>query len=307
MKAGGAERGTVGSFSKPPVDWVRWGREYAFYKSISYPMSRPDTEPFDLEDALHLPVEQRVFYHGTSKRNARHIVAHGLRDWSWIDTTPKLRYLSERGGVQRYLHDGNLGRGTYLTCNWRIALFYGSVLFRVSLRPGTRLLRMDLPPDHRVLDSLKREFGREILKKSPLKVMPRNKRLTLNEAIQLARHHYFNYTHIPWPKYMKEQKRVKELRSILVRYGFHGWGEANHMNGTVIFATDRIRLHEVVMCMPTTLHVFADADMHDPNGPYPSLEAYVQTMHRATNRGAENTRKWFYEANRRLRARCGDQ
>jgi len=63
------------------------------------------------------------------------------------------------------------------------------VLFRVALRPGTRLLRLDLPPDRKVLDTLKREFGKVILVKNPLKVMPHNKRLTLNEAVQLARYH----------------------------------------------------------------------------------------------------------------------
>jgi hypothetical protein len=45
---------------------------------------------------------------------------------------------------------------------------------------------------------------------------------------------------------------------------------------------------------------------HDPtrrHGPHASLEAMITTMHRATNRGAENTRKWFHEANRLLEVR----
>jgi hypothetical protein len=36
-------------------------------------------------------------------------------------------------------------------------------MFRVELQPGTRLLRLDLPPERKTLDTLKRNFGNEIL------------------------------------------------------------------------------------------------------------------------------------------------
>jgi hypothetical protein len=39
------------------------------------------------------------------------------------------------------------------------------------------------------------------------------------------------------------------------------------------------------------------------DGPHASLDLMIQTMHRATNPAAENTRKWFHEANRMLSAR----
>jgi hypothetical protein len=38
------------------------------------------------------------------------------------------------------------------------------------------------------------------------------------------------------------------------------------------------------------------------DGPHASLEAMITTMHRATNRGAANTRRWFAEDNQALRA-----
>ena len=39
------------------------------------------------------------------------------------------------------------------------------------------------------------------------------------------------------------------------------------------------------------------------DGPHTSLDLMIQTMHRATNPGADNTRKWFHEANRMLLSR----
>ena len=35
------------------------------------------------------------------------------------------------------------------------------------------------------------------------------------------------------------------MRKVLVRYGIHGWGEPNDLNGIVLFSTDRIRIREV--------------------------------------------------------------
>jgi hypothetical protein len=77
-----------------------------------------------------------------------------------------LKHLAKRG-IDRLMHGGSYGGGTYVTCNWRSALFFGPVLFRVELQPGTRIMRIDLQPEGKVLDSLKREFGKEILTKSP--------------------------------------------------------------------------------------------------------------------------------------------
>lgn len=256
-------------------------------------------------NALHLPTENRIFYHGTSKRNARHILHHGFRDRSWTADNPKFRLLAKRG-VDRIMHGGALGNGTYLTCNWKTGLFFGPVLFRVELQPGTRLLRLDVPPDLKILDRLKREFGHEILIKSPLKVMPRNKRLTLDEAVQLARHHQSGKYHASMRdgSWDFHQARQMEVRSILIRYGIHGWGESTELDGIAIFATDRITPREVVLCLPTRQLADACNDNERTDGPHASLDAMIQTMHRATNPGANNTRKWFHEANRILEGRA---
>ena len=252
----------------------------------------------DLSCSLHLPIDSRVFYHGTSKCNARKILREGLKDWSFTESTPLLKYKAEQG-ITRWLHDGWYGRGTYVSCNWRAALYFGPVLFRVTIRPGTRLLRLDLPPDRKVLDTLKREFGKEILVKNPLKVMPRNKHLTLNEAVQLARYHVAMMENLGVSDRdrVNHQQRMRELRSILVRYGIHGWGEATDLGGIVIFATDRLTISEVVVSVPTDEIQAGFRNISKKDGPHAALDAIIHAMNRATNPGAENTRRWFAEAN----------
>ena len=131
-----------------------------------------------------------------------------------------------------------------------------------------------------------------------------NKRLTLNEAVQLARHHVDVKMHAGWDDRKSDlhDQRMRELRSILVRYGIHGWGEAKDLNGIVVFATDRLSVREVVVSVPNP--EMSDA-FHAPtrrHDPHASLEAMITTMHRATNRGAANTRRWFAEANQALGA-----
>lgn len=119
--------------------------------------------------------EKHVFYHGTSLEAAESIAQHGFCVW----------FEDDEGG--RYAGGGNLGTGLYLTCNWRIALWFGPILLRVAIRPGTRLLNSALPPDGKIVDYLQKEFGREILRKTPWKVLPKNKKLKLRELISLFR------------------------------------------------------------------------------------------------------------------------
>lgn len=257
-------------------------------------------------DALHLPIENRVFYHGTSKHSARSILRHGFRDWSWTANSHKHRYLAKQG-IDRVMHGGAHGNGTYVTCNWKTGLHFGPVLFRVELQPGTRLLRLDVPPNPKILDRLKREFGHEIVTRNPLKVIPRNKRLTLDEAIQLARHHLHLSWNIRsnWDAWYLHNERMLEIRPILTRYGIHGWGESNDLSGIVIFDTARIKPREVLVSLPTRKLAEACNNNERTDGPHASLDLMIQTMHRATNPGAANTRKWFNEANRILNGSTG--
>lgn len=250
----------------------------------------------------HIRVTGAPLFHGTSRRNARKILQDGFRDWSWTAETPLLKHKAARGDL-RWFHNGSYGRGTYVSCNWRSALHFGPVLFRVELQQGTRILRLDLPPEGKVLDSLVREFGREILTKSPWKVMPRNKRLTLDEAVQLARHHVSHWEGESWgdPRGALHEALMLDLRKILVRYGIQGWGEPSDLGGIVIFSSDRLKIREVVLSVP-------DEDLwcryrHPgcPTTSQASLDNFMNVCSAAKNRGAANSRKWVEQANEVLR------
>jgi hypothetical protein len=248
-----------------------------------------------------MAMKEKVFFHGTSKRNARKILREGFRDWSWTAETPLVKYKA-KSGIDRWIHDGSYGRGTYVTCNWRSALFFGPVLFRVELQSGTRIVRIDLPPEGKVLDSLKREFGTEILSKSPWKVMPTNKRLTLDEAIQLARHHVRQFEGSGWndPRVRKHEKLMFDMRNILVRYGVQGWGEPSEIGGIVIFATDRLKVREVALSLPSKDLLRSFNDTRTVADRCASLDALTRTCLTARNRGAANTFRWVEKSNQEL-------
>lgn len=269
--------------------------------NLAYPMSSSSDSPVDPAE-IQSNLENRIFYHGTSKRAARKILAHGLQDYSWTAETPLLKYKAKQG-ITRWMHGGSYGRGSYITCNWRTALYFGPVLFRVELQPGSRIVRLSVPPDPTVLDTLKREFGHEILKTAPRKVMPANKRLTLEQAIQLARYHCAIYESGGWSsaKGDRHERLMFDLRNILVRYGIHGWGEPTDLGGIVIFATDRLKVSEIVLSLPTRKLRDEAFDPTTSFSRFDSLDALAASTRAARNPGAANTLAWVDASNATLR------
>lgn len=193
--------------------------------------------------------ERQVLYHGTSLKAAEKIAREGFKVWFYLDD-------DEPG--ERCCSGGNLGNGIYITHDWRVALAIGGpVLLRVALHPGTKLLDASLPPDTSVIKYLRREFGHEVLSKSPWKSIPDNKNLTLSEFIALFRYHYWttwekaygtaSETFYRWPAKRELHLRlVKAFRTRLVRYGFHGYGNPKDDNGIVVIAEDRLKPVEII-------------------------------------------------------------
>jgi hypothetical protein len=202
-----------------------------------------------MDDEILHNLKAHVFYHATSLDAAESIARGGFRVW-----------FTDADG-DHYAGGGNLGNGVYITCNWRQALWFGHVLLRVAIRRGTRFLNSALPPDGDCIKYLQREFGREILTKSPWKVLPRNKKLTLHELVNLFRYHYSstwgkeNVWDDNWWRGLKRWemhcRRLDDFRSMLIRYGFHGYGNPQDDNGIVVFAGDRLMPVEVVAEVPS--------------------------------------------------------
>jgi hypothetical protein len=127
------------------------------------------------------------------------------------------------------------------------------VLLRVSVSPATRLFNSSIPADGKVIKYLEKEFGADITRKPPWKALPRNKRLTLSELAALFRHHYRATWEKDypmgrkWPRKRQEHDRLLVgFRSMMIRYGFHGYGNPSDDNGIVVFASDRVKLLDIV-------------------------------------------------------------
>lgn len=198
-------------------------------------------------------IRQRLYYHGTDRASAAAIIAQGFRV---LDKSC-------------YRH---LGKGLYVTSNPGTAMYFGQVVLQVELRSGLRLLDTDAPFDAAVIGWLKREFGREILEKAPRLVLPANKRLTLEEAVALFLYHshkghfWASLRGNPFADTAPVAYRLhREMRSLLSRYGFHGYGEADTFGGIVLFSPDSARAIDVVIDLPDAEYE-ADAYFDFNNG-----------------------------------------
>jgi len=189
------------------------------------------------------------YYHGTSPASAKLIWTNGFRVG---------RFLPPGEDEPRWIGYGNIGYGTYVSADWRVALWYGRVLVRSSMRRGTRILEMPSQPDAKILSYLKREFGKDILKTVHLsQVLPRNKRLTLEEHIAVLGYHYREVGRYFWSegrtlgetKHRRKRLNIRAMHRLgaeLRRFGMHGYGEPEGFNGIVMFEPSRLVVDRLI-------------------------------------------------------------
>jgi hypothetical protein len=158
----------------------------------------------------------------------------------------------------RWFRDGNLGVGLYLTKNWKVTAIFGELLVDVEVQSGTKIIDASIKPKRRTLDYLIAEFGKEIVTSdSPLKVLPKNKKLKESELVELLRYQYCQAWEKDWGRskegYQKFPiKRIKHLDalnscvSLLKKYKYHGFGNPQDDNGIIVFSADRVRLNRVI-------------------------------------------------------------
>lgn len=122
------------------------------------------------------------------------------------------------------------GNGVYLSSTDEFASTWGSIIIHCRLQAGTRLL-WHKDYDRKVIDSLRREFGKAIVSPAFWKVLPLNKQLTRNEVIQLW--HYLVTRHYKNPRRFRAnrlehlQKNYSRLYKQLRRHGYDGVGFRN--------------------------------------------------------------------------------
>lgn len=185
----------------------------------------------------------RFYFHGTTPDRARQIRRQGF----------KVGRVELPGDDEpRLFGYGNIGYGTYIAEDWRVAVWFGYSLLKIRLEPGTRLLPMPEVPDARILSYLQREFGKDILKTDRLgKVLPQNKRLTLKEHVAVLGYHYREVGKYFWNPdrgLNKKKSKAKRLHvramhglgADLRRFGVHGYGDPHGFNGLVVFEPSRL-------------------------------------------------------------------
>ena len=115
----------------------------------------------------------------------------------------------------------------------------------MTLKPGTRILDIAEAPDRKTLSYLRREFGQDILRKPPWQVLSRNKKLSLREVVTLTRYHFHEAygrerprvrtTMRVGPRRIMHMDRLGNLRKVLVRYGFDGFGDPTTLCVILLF------------------------------------------------------------------------
>ncbi len=183
-----------------------------------------------------------MYFHGTSPLAAVSIATDGFR---LIDVD------------FRNYGDGAIGPGIYLGTGVWMAVQFATqhhVVLLVDLAPGVRVLRLDGTFDDRVIGSLRREFGVDILEANFARAIPANKRLEHRELI-----HLLNYL---WTRNEYGGKLglwaadlTRDTRRFLKRYHYDGFGDPRpHGVGTVIFNPSLLSLRSIVIADATGEH-----------------------------------------------------
>lgn len=180
------------------------------------------------------------FYHATDPSNIESIISDGFRLPTYWDENDRRFYTVE----------GCLGVGVYISKDWQTALWFGRALLRVQLVSGTRILGVADEPDMKVINSLNREFGKELLSPDMTlhKIIPSNKHLKLNELIELTKYHY----HRTWGQVATKKRKgfhgisLTQCWSMLRRYKYDGFGHATSDVGIMLLSPEKIEVKELI-------------------------------------------------------------
>lgn len=187
--------------------------------------------PAGLRSVECAPSEQSTYFHGTSPAAAVAIAVDGFRLLG-----PDLRNYG----------NGAIGAGIYLAGEPRAAVEYardGHVVLGCDLAAGHRVLRLDGSYDHRVIRSLRKEFGHDLLRADFDRAIPANKHLERRELI-----HLLNYL---WTRNeyggilgLFADDLTRTARRTLQRHHYSGFGDPAGV-GMVIVNPSTVRLRNV--------------------------------------------------------------
>jgi hypothetical protein len=178
--------------------------------------------------SLHV-LDGREYYHGTSPSSAVCISEEGFRI---LDR--KVRFWR-----------GALGTGIYITRNPKESLVFGGVqssnhtyVLQLEFTRGTKIARLDDQANQRLLDSLRREFGREVMGSRFAQAIPKNKRIKPRQLFALI-------GHLERSDLLSEATTLRHVRRWLQRLGYHGYGHTHNDLGIMLFDPSRVILRDV--------------------------------------------------------------
>lgn len=148
------------------------------------------------------------FYHGTDDECA------------WSIMTSGFSLASERWGR-------GWGNGVYLSGTDDFAANWGKIIIRCQLQTSSRIL-WHRDYDRKVINSLRKEFGKTITSPEFWKVLPNNKQFTRNELIQLWHYlvscYYENPRRFRKGRFGRLQKNYSRIYEQLKQHGYDGVG-----------------------------------------------------------------------------------
>jgi len=121
-----------------------------------------------MNDSVPDKLADNEYYHGTEAYKALSILYEGFR---------------LKKGYSFYGSGGTFKQALYLTKSVDAAVAFGHFIFRCKLADGVSILRIDEYYDKTIINSLRREFGKNILTGDITKALPRNKHLKKKELI----------------------------------------------------------------------------------------------------------------------------
>ena len=185
----------------------------------------------------------KEYFHGTWAGHAYTIMSRGFELGHW-----------GHGNVR--------GRGVYIAQNVASAALwtFGDIIIRCRLLPGTRILWMDGRFDQRVINSLRREFGQELLDLGPHfhKAIPHNKQLTRQELFHLTSYILMHPRRFrsSWAvkgkkaRYRDAWLRLSRLHEQLKRHNYDALGDRSF----AYWDSDEVLIFDPARVIPVSAH-----------------------------------------------------
>lgn len=159
---------------------------------------------------------QEFYFHGTNASSAYRIMTGGFS-------------ISK----EQVTHGRVKGDGVYIAHDRMNALNWGDYIVKCKLKSGTKVAWLDGKYDKRIIKSLSKEFGHDLLKvENVFKIIPSNKHFTGDELLAFCNYVYETRfknvcKHTKWEE--KKWVDLKHLNRLLRRHKFGGVGEKNDL------------------------------------------------------------------------------